>query len=79
MKVDDNLQTLSVDGQQVVEAKVTNDKLDIKWLDETWMRWEKLQQAPELNTLIQAANTKLSKTAENRAKGKGKKGASSPP
>jgi hypothetical protein len=79
VKVDDKLQTLSVDGQTVAEAKVINDKLDIKWLDETWMRWEELQQAPELNTLIQAANTKLSKTAENRAKGKGKKGASSPP
>ena len=79
VKVDDKLQTLSVDGQTVAEAKVINDKLDIKWLDETWMRWEELQQAPELNTLIEAANTKLNKTAENRAKGKGKQGASSPP
>ena len=78
VKVDDKLQTLSVDGQTVAEAKVINDKLDIKWLDGTWMRWEELQQALEMNTLIEAANTKLTKTAENRAKGKGKKRTSSP-
>ena len=79
VKVDDTLQTMSVGGEAVVEARAANDKLDIKWLDEKWMRWEALQQAPELNDLIAAANTKLAKAAENRAKGKGKKGASSPP
>ena len=74
IKVDDTLRTLSVGGGSVVEVNVIDDKLDITWLDDTWLHWDDLHKAPEMIALIEAANTKLRKSAESRAKGKGKKG-----
>ena len=72
VQVDADKQTLSVGGSEVVQAKVQDSSLKMVWSDGEWEKWDVLQAAPELSSIVDGANEKLSRAKDTM--GKGKKG-----
>ena len=68
-------QEVKVDDEEVpvLSATCVDDQMCLKWLDATWDKWEELQKSEELQSLIDAANAKLTRAADARGKGKGNK------
>ena len=72
LKVPGDSSVLEWDDTPVVSASVHENKLQLTWLGQAWKEWQEFQSSPELQTLVETANQKLSQAAEKKSKGTGK-------
>jgi hypothetical protein len=67
MVIDENYDTLSIEGKVIVKIVISQHDLDIQWADE-WARWQEFQECQELVEIGRKSKAVL----EKRGKGGGK-------
>ena len=69
IRIDDEINIMKVDGETVLEVKVDEKVMELKWVD-VWKDWEDLHSSEEMKTLKLKWDTALASTTG----GKGTKG-----
>ena len=72
VQVDTSAQTMAVQGEIVLKARVKDFKLVLEWIKPEWGAWEEFVKDGQFNTLFQAGQDKLSEAWKRMDKGKGK-------
>ena len=71
--VDTDELMLKIGGKEVVQAKVKDFTLSLKWCDGKWESWQELQASSELSSITGDVQKQLSKAKDyGGGKGKGK-------
>ena len=67
MAIDENYDTLSIEGKVILKIVISQHDLDIQWADE-WAQWQEFQECQELVEIGRKSKAVL----EKRGKGGGK-------
>ena len=72
IRVQEDINTLTVAGQPIMKAAVIGSSLMIDWTSQEWQDWKELVDSSEFKELTKKAEESLRKAEDAKGKGKGK-------
>ena len=72
VRVQEDTNTLTVAGEQIMKATVAGSSLTIDWTNQEWKSWKEFVESSELYELTKKAEEGLKKAEDAKGKGKGK-------